>query len=108
MLIGTKKLIGGTESKFLPKVYVVNGKCYVFLNAAKRAAFGTNYPIEVMTAEEAWEIFMHLPAYKLRKTDVEWDFDQTGSTFDGCLFCDNIVKACAVPNPEIKKGNKII
>ena len=48
-------LLGSTEEdpKYLPKVFVVNGKCYWFLNVARRAAFGTKHPIEVMTIEEA-------------------------------------------------------
>lgn len=103
VLIHTKELLGGDEPKFLPKVFVVNGKCYMFLNAARRAAYGTSHPIEVMTIEEAWVIYMHLPADSLKKDAVEWNFDQTGSTFNGQLFCDNHeVMAEMVQNPVIK------
>ena len=98
-------LLGSTaeEPKFLPKVFVVNGKCYWFLNVARRAAFGTEHPIEVMTIGDAWEIHLHLPADTLKKECVDSNFDQTGSTFDGCLFRDdkNIYPGM-VPNPVIK------
>ena len=103
VLIHTKELLGGDDPKFLPKVFVVNGKCYMFLNVARRAAFGTEHPIEVMTIEEAWEIYTHLPADALKKDAVEWNFDQTGSTFSGLLFCDNrTVMAGKVQNPVVK------
>ena len=103
VLIHSKELTGGDEPKFLPKVFVVNGKCYWFLNVARRAAFGTEHPIEVMTIEEAWVLYMHLPADSLKKDAVEWNFDQTGSTFNGQLFCDNHeVMAGMVQNPVVK------
>ena len=98
-------LLGSTaeEPKFLPKVFVVDGKCYWFLNVARRAAFGTEHPIEVMTIEEAWEIYMHMSADTLNEKEVEWNFDQTGSTFSGLLFCDNReVMAGMVQNPVVK------
>lgn len=103
VLIHSKELTDGDEPKFLPKVFVVDGHCYMFLNAARRAAYGTEHPIEVMTIEEAWEIYTHLPADALKKDAVEWNFDQTGSTFNGQLFCDNHkVMAGAVQNPVVK------
>ena len=83
VLIHSKELTGGDEPKFLPKVFVVDGHCYMFLNAARRAAYGTEHPIEVMTIEEAWQIHLHMPADTLDKKAVAWDFDQTGSTFSG-------------------------
>ena len=97
-------LLGSTEEdpKYLPKVFVVNGKCYWFLNVARRAAFDTEYPIEVMTIEEAWEIHLHMPAETLKKECVDSNFDQTGSTYDGHLFYDNPITAGMVPNPVIK------
>ena len=98
-------LLGSTaeEPKYLPKVFVVNGKCYWFLNVARRAAFGTEHPIEVMTIREAWEIYMHMSADTLNEKEVEWNFDQTGSTFNGLLFCDNReVMAGMVQNPVVK------
>lgn len=103
VLIHSKELLGGDDSKYLPKVFVVNGKCYWFLNVARRAAFGTEHPIEVMTIEEAWEIHLHMPADTLKKECVDRDFDQAGSTFNGQLFCDNRkVTAGAVQNPVVK------
>ena len=97
-------LLGSTDEdpKYLPKVFVVNGKCYWFLNVARRAAFGTEYPIEVMTIEEAWEIHMHMPSETLKKECVDSNFDQNGSTYDGRLFYDNPITAGMVPNPVIK------
>ena len=99
-------LLGSTEEepKYLPKVFVVNGKCYWFLNVARRAAFGTEHPIEVMTIEEAWPIYTHLPADTLKKECVDSNFDQTGDTYyDGRLFDsrDSILTSM-VPNPVIK------
>ena len=103
VLIHTKELTGGDDPKFLPKVFVVNGKCYWFLNVARRAAFGTEHPIEVMTIKEAWQIYMHMSADTLNEKEVEWNFDQTGSTFNGQLFCDNHeVMVGMVQNPVIK------
>jgi hypothetical protein len=99
-------LLGSTaeEPKFLPKVFVVNGKCYWFLNVARRAAFGTEHPIEVMTIADAWEIHLHLPADTLRKECVDSNFDQTGDTYyDSRLFDDrNSITTSMVPNPVIK------
>ena len=77
------------ELRYLPKVFIVNGKCYWFLNAAKRAAFGTNALIHVMTIEQAWHIHLHLHPDTLKKECIEKHFDQTGSTYDGRLFDDH-------------------
>lgn len=99
-------LLGGTveDPKYLPKVFVVNGKCYWFLNAARRAAYDTDHSIEVMTIGDAWEIYLHLPADTLKKECVDSNFNQTGDTFfDGRLFDDrDSIMACMVPNPVIK------
>ena len=103
VLIHSKELTGGDEPKFLPKVFVVDGHCYMFLNAARRAAYGTSLAIEVMNIREAWEIYMHMSADTLNEKEVQWDFDQTGSTFNGQLFCDNReVMAGMVQNPVVK------
>ena len=102
MLMNSKQLTGGDEPKFLPKIYIVNGQCSLFLNAARRIAYGTEYPIEVMTIEQAWEIHTGLSADSLKRDEVAWEFDSTGSTFDGRLFCDNYsVLAGMVPNPVV-------
>ena len=99
-------LLGSTaeEPKYLPKVFVVNGKCYWFLNVARRAAFGTEHPIEVMTIEEAWQIHLHMSADTLKKECVDSNFDQTGDAYyDGRLFDDrNSILTSMVPNPVIK------
>ena len=103
VLIHSKELLGGDEPKFLPKVFVVDGHCYMFLNAARRAAYGTSLAIDVMTIREAWEIYMNMSADTLNEKEVEWNFDQTGSTFNGQLFCDNHeVMAGMVQNPVVK------
>lgn len=103
LVVNSRKMMGGDDPKFLPKVFVVDGKCYMFLNAARRAAYGTSLAIEVMTIEEAWEIYTHMPADTLKKDAVERNFDQTGSTFNGLLFCDNReVMAGMVQNPVVK------
>lgn len=98
-------LLGSTaeDPKYLPKVFVVNGKCYWFLNVARRAAFGTEHPIEVMTIEEAWQIHLNMSPDTLNEKSVERNFDQTGSTFNGHIFCDNYkVMAGMVQNPIVK------
>ena len=87
-LLMSMKLTGGDEPKYLPKIYIVDGHCYFFLNAARRAAYGTHHPIVVMTIEEAWEIHTHLHRDSLKKDHVAWEFDQTGETFNGRLFDD--------------------
>ena len=103
VLLGTKALTGGDEPKFLPKIYVVNGECSMFLNAARRSAYGTTYPIEVMTIEEAWDIVHFNDGQKLNPTEVEDGFATVGSTFEGKLFCDNpFINAGMVPNPVIR------
>lgn len=86
-LVSSHRLIGSSEEvRYLPKVFIVNGKCYWFLNAAKRAAFGTNALIHVMTIEQAWQIHLHLHPDTLKKECIEKNFDQTGDTFGGRLF----------------------
>lgn len=104
VLIHSKELLGGDDPKFLPKVFVVDGKCYMFLNAARRAAYGTSLAIEVMTIKDAWEIHLHLPADTLKKVCVDSNFDQTGDAYyDGRLFDDrNSILTSMVPNPVIK------
>ena len=85
-LLNTRGLVG--DGMYLPKAFVVNGKPYWFMNAAKRAAYNTYHPIEVMTIEQAWEIHTNLPADTLKKSCIAKDFDQTGTTYDGKLFDD--------------------
>ena len=104
VLIHTKELLGGDDPKFLPKVFVVDGHCYMFLNVARRAAYGTSLAIEVMTIKEAWEIYMHMSADTLNEKEVEWNFDQTGDAYyDGRLFDDRkSILTSMVPNPVIK------
>ena len=102
MLMNSKQLTGGDEPKLLPKIYVVNGECCLFLNAARRIAYGTSYAIEVVTIEEAWEIHTGLSRDSLSKAEVDWNFDSNGSTFDGRLYCDNYaIQAGMVLNPVI-------
>lgn len=103
MLMNSKQLTGGDEPKFLPKIYVVNGECCLFLNAARRIAYGTEYPIEVVTIEDAWEIHTGLSRDTLNKNEVEWTFNNTGNTYNGRLYCNNyLLQAGGVPNPVVK------
>ena len=103
VLLGTKALTGGDEPKFLPKIYVVNGKCSLFLNAARREAYGTTYPIEVMTIEEAWDIVHAKDGKKLDPKEVDKYFDTVGSSYKGKLFCDNkFIDVSMVTNPVIR------
>lgn len=101
VLLGTKALSGGDDGKYLPRIYVVNGKCYLFLNAARRAAFGTDYPIEVLSIEDAWQTHYYQHPYTLKHDAVDWEFDSTGSTFNGFLFSDKLIYPSMVPNPII-------
>jgi len=102
VLLGTKELLGGDDPKYLPKVFVVDGHCYMFLNAARRAAYGTELPIYVMTISDAWKI-KHGETDTLDEKAVEWNFDQTGSTYGGRLYRElDSLLACMVPNQVIK------
>jgi len=74
----------GTDM-YLPKIFVVNGDIYYFLNAARRAAFGTEHPIEVMTIEEAYKCRYGFIPDNLA---VAREFNQEGDTFAGRLFMD--------------------
>ena len=102
VLLHSKLLTGGETPRFLPKIFIVNGHPYYYLNVARRAAYGTNYPIVVMTIEEAWEIGTCLHRDSLKKDAVEWNFDQTGSTYEGRLFdTRKSIYADMVTNPII-------
>lgn len=79
-------ILGGDT--YLPKLFVVNGHFYWFLNVAKRAAYGTNYPIEVFTIKDAYHIATQNERVRFNKGIVEKNFDQTGNTFKGRLFDD--------------------
>lgn len=101
LLLKSKQLTGGDDPKFLPRIYVANGKCYYFLNAARRAVVGTQYPIEVMTIEEAYKIEYGQEFSATMRDMVAWNFNSTGSTYKGGnLFRDNnAIKANLVSNP---------
>lgn len=102
LLINSYRLISSDDDpRYLPKIFIVNGKCYFFLNVARRAAFGTNYPIEVLTIEEAWETYTHPKAGLLKKECIERGFDQTGETFNGFLFENSNILANMVSNKII-------
>lgn len=100
VLLRSKQLIGGDDSKFFPRIYVANGKCYYFLNVARRAVVGTNHPIEVITIEEAYKIVHNKELSAAMRDMVAWNIDTTGKTYKGCLFCDNKnIIASQVSNP---------
>lgn len=82
-LLRSQGLLG--TDMYLPKIFVVNGDIYYFLNAARRAAFGTEHPIEVMTIEEAFQTRYGFVPDKLA---VAREFKQEGDTFAGRLFMD--------------------
>ena len=81
-LLASPGLVG--EDMYLPKVYIVAGKCYWFLNVARRAAFGTAHRIYVLTIEDAWKILGRRTA--LDRHHIAKEFDQTGETYDGKLY----------------------
>lgn len=88
------------KDMYLPKIYIVAGKCYWFLNAARRAAFGTDHRIYVLTLEDAWRIAGR--KYRLDSHHIAKDFDQTGDTYDGRLYDQaGSVFANLVPNDII-------
>lgn len=105
LLLNNSELLG--KELLMPKVFVVNDHPYWFLNVARRAAYGTEYPIEVITIEAAYETVHKKPASMMDRSKVEWNFDQTGDTYGGALFAGGTLLAdmCKVPvivNGEIK------
>ena len=90
MLMTKRGLVG--EDLLMPKVYVVNGHPYWFLNAAKRAAYKTPYAIEVINIEEAYEVHTGKKWNPIEKGKVAWGVNQTGETYNGFLFSDGNVK----------------
>lgn len=82
-ILRSQGLLG--EDMYLPKIFVVNGDIYYFLNAARRAAFGTEHAIEVVTIEDA---FKSRYGFIPDKLAVAREFNQEGHTFDGRLFMD--------------------
>ena len=104
-LCNTRNLL--SDGKCLPKIFVVNEHCYWYLNAAKRAAYGTNHPIEMLTINEAFEIVTRLPATAMKHDTVAWEFDQTGDIYLDNLFCDNMfVKPFMVKNEFV--GSELV
>lgn len=97
-LLASPGLVG--EGIYLPKVYIVAGKCYWFLNVARRAAFGTSHRIYVLTIEEAWKIAGR--KYELDRHHIAKKFDQTGETYNGKLYDqEGSIFANLVPNEII-------
>lgn len=93
------------DHKLMPMVFVVNNRPYWFLNAARRAAFKTKYPIEIIGIEAAYEWNTGHSRKELNKHDVNWHFDQKGETFNGQLFEDLIgVMADSVNIKIISEG----
>lgn len=105
-LCNTRNLLG--EGKCLPKIFVVNEHCYWYLNAAKRAAYGTKHPIEMLTINEAFEIVTRLPATAMKHDTVAWEFDQTGEIYTDNLFCDNMfIKPFMVKNEFVESAELV-
>ena len=98
LLYNSPRLMG--NDMLLPRIFCVNGKCYWFLNAAKRAAFGTPCPIEVMTIESAYNLLEGKSIDKI-KHRIAKGYDQTGDTYNGRLFNDRQVPVGAVTNSVI-------
>ena len=74
------------EDNFLPKVFMVNGKCYWFYNVAKRAAYKTRHPIEVVTIEDVFDLMTKDDQRHINRGTILHEFDQKGQTFGGRLF----------------------
>ena len=92
-LLGSKSMLIN-DGRLLPKIYVVGDRPYWFLNAAKRAAYGTKHPVEVIDIGEAYKVVPKRMVEEANRHGIEYYFDQTGETFrDGRLFCNNNVKA---------------
>ena len=105
VLFRSIRLVGG--DMHLSKIFVVNGQCYWFLNAAKRAAVGTDYPIEVLTFEEAYRIHTGKANAIVPRNAIAWEFNQTGECFDGGkLFCDNYQLTASMVKNEILSSSK--
>lgn len=84
-LLAKSSLIVGEEN-FLPKLFMVNGKFYWFYNVAKRAAYKTRYPIEVVTIEDVFDLMTNYDKKRISRGTILHEFDQAGSTFNGRLF----------------------
>lgn len=92
LLVSRSMLING--GRLLPKIYVVGDRPYWFLNVAKRAAYGTKHPIEVIDILDAYKVVPQRMVDEAARHGIGYYFDQTGETFsDGRLFFDNDVKA---------------
>lgn len=74
---------------YLPIVYLVDGKMYWFLNAAKRAAFNYRSKIESMDVHEAFMLINGRKMTAQEQSQVEWDLIQRGEDYNGFLFKDN-------------------
>lgn len=100
LLMSSGFIVGSDH--LLPKIYVVNGDCYWFLNAARRAAYGTSHDIEVVTIEEAMRMNGINPLL-VRRSRILQNFDQLGETYyDGRLYNSlSSVQASAVRNRVI-------
>ena len=106
MLMHKRDLLG--DGMLVPQVYVVNDHPYWFLNVARRAAYGTRFPIEVISIEAAFELVSGLPSSSLDRKHVDWHFDQKGDTFNGRLFDAGgsvLADMCNVPVFKDGKGD---
>ena len=97
-LASSKMLLQGTgyaptslsrDKIYLPIVYLVDGRMYWFLNAAKRAAYNYHSKVDAMDIYEAFMLINSRKMTAQEQSQVEWDFNQKGETYNGFLFRDN-------------------
>ena len=91
------------EDNFLPKVFMVNGKCYWFYNVAKRAAYKTRHPIEVVTIEDVFDLMNKDDQRHINRGTILHEFDQKGQTFGGRLFNNMNSEIAEMVNVKVVK-----
>lgn len=74
---------------YLPQVYIVDGKLFWMLNAAKRAAYNYHSKVESMDVNEAFMLINGRRMSIQDQTQIEWNINQKGEDYNGFLFRDN-------------------
>lgn len=89
LLMTSSKIVGNEH--YLPKVYIVDKSIYLFLNAARRAAYCEKKHIETLTLEEASIFLTNKPLSTKLKRQIA-SLDQTGGVYGAYLFSDSNIK----------------
>lgn len=84
---------------YLPQVYIVDGKLFWFLNAAKRAAYNYHSKVDSMDVHEAFMLIKGRRMSAKEQSQIEWNINQKGEDYNGFLFRDNEYITTANYNP---------